>query len=108
MNSPQARLSVPRQIAIYAALCLWTVVCLFPMYWLGITSIKRLDEIDKPPTYLPFIDFQPSLASWRFILSDPYENLVSGFVNSLIIGVGATLLTLVVSLTVLYGFTRKT
>jgi multiple sugar transport system permease protein len=91
---------------IYVALCFWAVVCLFPIYWLGITSLKRLEDIDKPPTYLPFVDFQPSLAAWRFILADPYENLISGFVNSLIIGLGTTLITLLVSLTALYGFTR--
>ena len=106
MKSSQARLSVPQRIAIYAVLWLWTVICLFPIYWLGITSLKRLEIIDKPPTYLPFVDFQPSLAAWRFILADPYENLVSGFVNSLIIGIGTTLVTLVVSLAALYGFTR--
>ena len=46
------------------------------------------------------------LDAWRFILADPYENLLSRFLNSLLIGVGATLIVLLIGGMALYGFTR--
>ena len=41
---------------------LWTLVVLFPLYWVAITSFKLPIDVSNGPVYLPFIDFQPSLA----------------------------------------------
>lgn len=90
----------------YAVLLAWAAVCAFPLYWLAITSIKRQADIDQGPRYLPFVDFAPSLDSWRFILGDPSENLVSRFFNSLAIGLVATALALTTAALALYGLTR--
>lgn len=91
---------------VYLALCGWTIVCLFPIYWLAITSVKGFEDIDKPPTYLPFVDFQPSFQSWRFILNDPFENLTFSLMNSFFVGACSTLICLTVSGLLLYGLTR--
>jgi len=106
VNYSPAGLSMLRRIFIYLALSFWAGVCLFPVYWLAITSVKGQEDIDRPPGYLPFVDFQPSLEAWRFILADPYENLLSRFLNSLLIGAGVTLTVLLISGITLYGFTR--
>jgi multiple sugar transport system permease protein len=90
----------------HSLLSFWVVVCLFPLYWVAIISIKSGEDIDRPPTYLPFVDFTPSLDAWRFILGDPYENLVMRFVNSLAVGTVSTLLTLVIGGMAIYGLTR--
>ncbi len=67
--------------------------------------MKGQEDIDKPPGYLPFVDFQPSLEAWRFFLADPVWNLLLRFLNSILIGVGATLTVLLISGIALYGFT---
>lgn len=90
----------------YAFLVGWACVCLFPVYWLGITSIKSVADIDKPPGYVPFVDFIPSLDAWRFILSDPYENLLGALANSLLVGCSAAIVTSLLAVLVLYGVTR--
>ncbi len=92
----------------YTLLAIWSVVCLLPIYWLTITSFKDSNTIDKSPTYLPFLDFTPSLDAWRFILSDPAENLVSRAFNSIAIGISSTLATLVIGGMLVYGLTRFT
>jgi multiple sugar transport system permease protein len=94
------------KVVTYGLLSFWTVVCLFPIYWIAVTSIKGLEDIDRPPTYLPFVDFTPSLDAWRFVLGDPYESLVTRFVNSMIVGFAATFLTLVTGGMAIYGLTR--
>jgi ABC-type glycerol-3-phosphate transport system permease component len=45
----------------YALLILWAFVCLFPLYWLFVTSFKLPIQVDAGPFYVPFVDFQPSL-----------------------------------------------
>jgi multiple sugar transport system permease protein len=92
--------------ATYALLAAWSLVCLLPVYWVAITSIKGIADIDRPPGYLPFVDFMPSLDAWRFILFEHNENLVSRFVNSALIGGIATTLTVTASGMAVYGLTR--
>ncbi len=37
----------------------WTLVVLFPIYWLIVTSFKTPYQVDKGPFYIPFVDFVP-------------------------------------------------
>ena len=92
----------------YTLLAIWSVVCLLPLYWMMITSFKDVPTLDAPPTYLPFIDFTPSLDAWQFILADASENLVSRAFNSIIVGISATLATLMIGGMLVYGLTRFT
>ena len=50
------------KLVIYVLLALWSVVCLLPMGWLVLTSIKLPADVDQGPFFLPFVDFTPSLA----------------------------------------------
>jgi multiple sugar transport system permease protein len=94
------------KVAIYFVLWFWALICIFPIYWVAVTSIKAVPDIEGLPKYVPFVDFAPSLDAWRFILFDPAENLVPKFFNSLIVAIGATLITLVLSSMLLYGILR--
>ncbi len=93
---------------VYIILGVWSFICFLPIYWIAITSFKDVSIIDKAPTYLPFLDFMPSLDAWRFILSDISENLVSRAFNSIIIGLSSTLVTLLIGGMLVYGLTRFT
>jgi multiple sugar transport system permease protein len=77
----------------YAALSVWAFVCLFPMYWAAISSIKAPTEFVSPPHYVPWIDFTPSLHAWRQLTVDPTDNTLLRFWNSVVVAVGATALT---------------
>jgi multiple sugar transport system permease protein len=99
------RLSATK-IIVQGLLWLWTLVCVFPLYWMLVTSLKREDDIAEGPHFLPFIDFTPTLDAWAFILADPNENLLMRFVNSAVISVAATALTLLLAAMAAYGLTR--
>ena len=105
-NLRQRRQTSLGRILGYIALAGWSLVCLFPLYWVAITSLKSEADIMNGPVYLPFIDFTPSLKAWRFILGDPYDNLLPRFFNSAVIGVTATVVTVVLGGMAVYGFTR--
>ena len=98
--------SLTGRIATYTALLIWSGVCVFPIYWFGITSIKGFNDIAKGPRYLPFVDFQPTLASWRFVFTDHQDNLRLGYMNSIIVASASTLLTLTFGAMAVYGLTR--
>ena len=95
-----------RKVAAYFVLWFWVLVCVFPIYWVAVTSIKSVPDIDGLPKFLPFVDFSPSFDAWRFILFDHAENLVAKFWNSLFIASAATLLTLLTGTMLLYGLSR--
>lgn len=90
----------------YTLLGVWSVICLLPLYWMTIASFKDAGTIDKPPAYVPFLDFIPSLDAWRFILFEANENLMSRAFNSIVIGVCSTFLTLLLGCMAVYGITR--
>jgi multiple sugar transport system permease protein len=94
------------RVLTYAILGVWSLICIFPLYWVAITSFKPVNAIDRLATYLPFVDFHPSLYAWQFILFDYNQNLVSRFINSATIGLAATLMALLASGMAIYGLTR--
>lgn len=94
------------KVLTYAVLVFWAMVCLFPLYWVAATSLKGELAIMRGPSYIPFVDFTPTLESWNFILFDPYDNLRARFFNSAIVGLCSTLLALLLGGMIVYGLTR--
>ena len=94
------------RVAVYGLLVIWSIVCVVPIYWLAITSIKGAADIDRPPAYLPFVDFLPSLDAWRFILFEHNETLLPRLAHSGLIAGVATAMTIGCSAMAIYGLTR--
>ena len=101
-------MSVVWRGVIYTLLVIWSLICVLPIYWLAVTSIKGPADIDRPPGYLPFVDFWPSLSAWRFILFEHNESLLPRLVHSGVIATAATALTIGCSCLAIYGLTRCT
>lgn len=81
-----------RRGVTYLLLAIWTVICLFPIYWLIITSIKLPIAVFQGPKYFPWIDFQPDLHAWNDLLFGRFADEVRrSWVNSAIMALaGAT------------------
>jgi len=76
---------------------------LFPLYWLASTSLKSPEQLfTSPPTWVPFP------LEWSNYATAVFENplMMRALGNSLIISVGATLLTLVLAAPAAYGLAR--
>ena len=100
------RPSIVSRVLTYAILAFWSFICLFPLYWLTITSLKAEADITGGPAYLPFIDFTPSFKAWDFILNDTNVNLLPRYFNSTVIALAATILSVLLGALAVYGFTR--
>ena len=78
---------------IYFILALWAFICLFPIYWVFITSFKEAYVVNDGPFYIPFVDFQPSLHAWEFVLMQESVNTLRPFYNTIIISIISALIT---------------
>ena len=94
------------RLVVYGLLALWTMVVLFPLYWVAITSFKLPIDVAYPPRYLPFIDYQPSLHAWRYIFVDLGNDTFRPYFNSVIVASCSTVLTLIIGSMAAYALSR--
>ena len=97
-------MSAPSKIAVYAILGLWTLVVLFPLYWVLVTSFKIEVEVDSGPFYIPFVDFKPTLDAWKFMLFE--NNTLGAYINSVVVTLSSTVLALLVGALAAYALVR--
>ncbi len=90
VHSRLGELPVGVRIIAYLLLGAWTVVVLFPLYWMAITSFKLPIDVSNGPAYLPFVDFKPSLDAWHYIFVDLGPDTFRPYVNSLVIATCST------------------
>jgi ABC-type sugar transport system, permease component len=77
-------------------------VCLFPFWWMVLSSVKTLRELyTVPPIWWPET---PTWDNYRKVLFE--SNIPRYFLNSIIISVGSTALALVLAIFASYGFAR--
>jgi multiple sugar transport system permease protein len=93
---------------IYAALIVWAIICLFPLYWTASTSIKPREAVLQGPKYLPWVDFEPDNKGWFPILYEPGQrsNFLRHFQNTLVVSLSAALLAVALGSLAAYGLSR--
>jgi multiple sugar transport system permease protein len=87
---------------IYSVIAVYLFITLAPLLWVVSTSFKPNQEaISFPPKLLPDA---PTLDNYLFVLTNP--NLVTSLLNSLLVSIGGTGLSVVVSALGAYAFAR--
>jgi multiple sugar transport system permease protein len=101
-------------IAIYTALFIWMIVCLFPILWTITTSFKLAPDVMKG-NLIPWWDFTPRWKGWESIgisprligeVSTVREEFLKRFWNSTIISISAALLAVLLGSLAAYGLSR--
>ncbi len=90
----------------YILLLAWTFVVLFPLYWLAITSLKTPLAVNSGPFYIPFRDFQPTLDAWHYIFVDLGTDTARPYINTVVVGLTSTAITVVLGSMAAYGLVR--
>jgi len=95
------------QVGVYAVLLAWTLWLAFPLYWLVIAAFKTPLAQSQRATYLPFVDFQPTIAAWHNVFGqtgglDPR----TPFANSVAIACGAGIVSLAIGSMAGYALAR--
>jgi multiple sugar transport system permease protein len=87
---------------IYSVIAVYLFITVAPLVWVLSTSFKPNQEaISFPPKFLPD---HPTLENYFFVLTD--SKLVLSLINSLIVSVGSTALSVTVSALAGYAFAR--
>ena len=104
---PSIRKMAPAtMIVVYALLLFWTAFVLFPIYWVLITSFKTAVDVNAGPVYLPWIDFTPSLHAWEELFVFDWEDTLKAYVNSIIIALCSTALSILIGSMAAYALAR--
>ena len=101
-------ISPAAKVAAYAILIFWSLVVLFPLYWLAVTSLKLPVDVDRGPFYIPFVDFQPTLAAWKNILVDLRNDTLRPYLNTVIVGLSSSIIALTMGAAAAYALVRFT
>lgn len=94
------------KIVVYGLLGLWTLIVLFPLYWVVVTSLKLPIDVSNGPVYLPFVDYWPSLHAWKYIFVDIGRDTFRPYLNSVIVAVASTCLAMAIGSLAAYGLSR--
>lgn len=95
------------KIVTHVLLFLWAIVCLFPIYWVIITSLKRPIAVFQGPKYFPWIDFEPTLNAWKFLLTGPTSAAVyRSWTNSAILAITSAAIAVLIGAMAGYALTR--
>jgi multiple sugar transport system permease protein len=90
----------------YLILGFWTVVCLFPLYWLVVTSLKLPIHVNDGPVYLPGIDFKPSLHAWKYIFVDLGNDTLRPYLNTVVVSLASSVIAVIIGSMAGYALTR--
>lgn len=89
-------------LAVYAFLLLMAAIVLFPFYWMLISSVKTLEEYRmSTPTFWP-----QRIMLGNYVTAFTTANLGRLFLNTMIVGVVSTLLSLVITILTAFAFAR--
>lgn len=92
--------------ASYAVLITWSVILLFPMYWVVITSFKTITDMAEKPTLIPFVDFQPKLHAWNYLFVEQLDWFLKPFGNSLVVSTVTALISVLIGSMAGYALAR--
>lgn len=102
------------RIAIYGALILWSVICLFPIYWTITTSFKMAPDVMQG-NMLPWVDYAPKWKGWESIGLSPKTiaeestvraEFLKRFMNSTVIALSSSVLAVALGSLAAYGLSR--
>jgi multiple sugar transport system permease protein len=92
------------RIVLYVIFSLWTLFILFPIYWTVVTSLKTREDVILGPKYIPWVDFQPTLANYQNAYRQ--QNTSKYLINSTVSSLVSTFFALIFGSMAAYGITR--
>ena len=84
----------------------WLIFNLFPLWWVVVTAFKPPLAVSQGATYIPFVDFEPTLQAFRDALSGVRGDFAGPISSSLIVAVAATALSVFLGAMAAYALVR--
>lgn len=111
VRNPLRRRSVLDLSPLAKAICYlllggWSLVVLFPLYWLVVTSFKQPIDVNSGPVYLPGVDYEPSLHAWKYIFVDLRNSTLPPYFNTVVVALSSAVIALALGSAAAYALTR--
>ncbi len=96
------------QTAKYLCLLGWSTFVVFPFLWALSTSFKDANAVTSGATYIPWLEFEPSTKGWQSLFSSGSQgiNIVTPFINSAMVTLIASVISLILGTLAAYGLSR--
>ncbi len=91
---------------LWLVIIIATLWCLFPFYWALATSFKERAVILTKPSFIPWLQFQPTLFNWQNEFTTRWPEISRALFNSLVIAVGAAVIAVSLGTLAGYGLAR--
>ena len=93
----------------YGTIVLWSMFVVAPFLWALTTSFKTVNGVTSGPTYLPWLQYEPSLSGWTSLFGGTGGiDIVQPYLNSIIVTLGASTISIVLGTLAAYGLSRFT
>ena len=95
----------------YLFIGLWSMFVVAPFLWALSTSFKDFNSVTGGATYIPWVDFEPSLEGWKVLLRSPAQggvNIVEPYFNSIAVTCSASLISIFLGTLAAYALSRFT
>jgi multiple sugar transport system permease protein len=84
----------------------WLIFCVFPLWWVIVTAFKPPLAVSQGATYIPFVDFEPTLQAFRDALSGVRGDFGGPISSSVIVSILATALSVFLGAMAAYALVR--
>ena len=94
----------------YLAILLWSSFVALPFLWALTTSFKTANGVTSGATYLPWLQYKPSLEGWKVLVRTGGQgiDIVAPFISSAVVTLSASLISLMLGTLAAYGLSRFT
>ena len=95
----------------YLIITLWSLFVIAPFLWALSTSFKDFNSVTGGVTYIPWLQFEPSLEGWKVLVRSPAKggvDIVEPYFNSIFVTCTASLISIILGTLAAYALSRFT
>ena len=93
----------------YLIITLWSLFVIAPFLWALSTSFKDFNSVTGGATYIPWLQFAPSLEGWKVLVRSPAKggvDIIEPYFNSIFVTCTASLISIILGTLAAYALSR--
>ncbi|HIB15792.1 MAG TPA: carbohydrate ABC transporter permease [Candidatus Lambdaproteobacteria bacterium] len=93
----------------YLIITLWSLFVIAPFLWALSTSFKDFNSVTGGATYIPWLQFEPSLEGWKVLVRSPAKggvDIIEPYFNSIFVTCTASLISVILGTLAAYALSR--